>query len=240
LTTHADPVIPGRFEIERAAERAAMPTIAKDVIYALCRRMDAGTPVIPLRHMPSLTTLAAATGWSRRHIERALNYLEAVDVVDRARPSVADARAKHARTAYTVHHDPLVKLGTGSPQESRDAWSLALRPGSPQAKDTASPDLGTGRRVARDTVAHVQTFPDHQTEPDPKTALVIRVLKDRTGRTVSAEWAAKTAALILARPAAAGQRPEAYIRRILMLDRQIERWLPTPAPPAYQKQESSQ
>jgi hypothetical protein len=238
LTTHLDPVLPGRFEIERAAERADMPTVAKDVIYALSRRMDAGTPVIPLRHMPSLTTLAAAAGWSRRHVERALNYLEMAGVVDRRRPSVADARTKHARTAYTVHHDPLVKLGTSSLQNSKDAQSLGL--GSPrrQPRDKVSPDLGTGRRVAGDTVAHVQTFPDHQTPPDPRAAMVIRVLADRTGKTVSLEWAEKTAALILARPTSAGQRPEAFIRRTLMLDKNVERWLPTPAPPPYQKQEN--
>jgi hypothetical protein len=238
LTTHLDPVLPGRFEIERAAERADMPTVAKDVIYALCRRMDAGTPVIPLRHMPSLTTLAAATGWSRRHVERALNYLETVDVLGRRRPSVVDARTKHARTAYTVHHDPLVKLGTSSPQISKDAWTLALGSRNPQPKDGQSPELGSGRRGARDTAAHVQTFPDHQTSPDPRAAMVMRVLADRTGKTVSLEWAEQTAALILARPTSAGQRPEAFIRRTLMLDKNVERWLPTPAPPPYQKQES--
>lgn len=238
MTTHLDPVLPGRFEIERAAERADMPTVAKDVIYALSRRMDAGGPVIPLRHMPSLTTLAAAAGWSRRHVERALNYLEMAGVVDRRRPSVADARTKHARTAYTVHHDPLVKLGTGSPQNSKDAQSLGLGPPRRQPRDKVSPELGTGRRAARDTGAHVQTFPDHQTSPDPRAAMVIRVLADRTGKTVSLEWAEKTAALILARPTAAGQPPERYIRRVLMLDKNIERWLPTPAPPPYQKQET--
>lgn len=238
MTTHLDPVLPGRFEIERAAERADMPTVAKDVIYALSRRMDAGGPVIPLRHMPSLTTLAAASGWSRRHVERALNYLEMAGVVDRRRPSVVDARTKHARTAYTVHHDPLVKLGTGSPQNSKDAQTLGLGPPRRQPRDKVSPDLGTPSHVARDTGAHVQTFPDQQTSPDPRAAMVIRVLADRTGKTVSLEWAEKTAALILARPTAAGQPPERYIRRVLMLDKNIERWLPTPAPPPYQKQEN--
>jgi hypothetical protein len=239
LTTRLDPApLPGRFEIERAAERADMPTVAKDVIYALSRRMDSGTPIIPLRHMPSLTTLAAAAGWSRRHVERALNYLEMAGVVDRRRPSVADARTKHARTAYTVHHDPLVKLGTGSPQNSKDAQSLGLGPPRRQPRDKVSPDLGPGGRAARDTAAHVQTFPDHQTTPDPRAAMVIRVLADRTGKTVSEEWAEQTAALILARPTAAGHRPEAFIRRTLMLDKNVERWLPTPAPPPYQKQEN--
>lgn len=238
MTTSLDPVLPGRFEIERAAERADIPTVAKDVIYALSRRMDAGTPVIPLRHMPSLTTLAAASGWSRRHVERALNYLEMVGVVDRRRPTVVDARTKHARTAYTVHHDPLVKLGTGSPQNSRDAQSLGLGPPRRQPRDKVSPDLGTGSRVARDTVAHVQTFPDHQTSPDPGAAMVMRILAERTGRTVSAEWAAKTAALILARPTSAGRSPERFIRQVLILDKNVERWLPTPAPPPYRKQES--
>ena len=58
--------------------------------------------------------------------------------------------------------------------------------------------------------------------------MVIRVLADRTGKTVSLEWAKKTATLILARPTSAGQNPERFNRRVLMLDNNVERWLPDP------------
>lgn len=218
MTTHADPKLPDRFDLKRAIERAPMPTVAKDVLYALARKMDKGTLVIPLYRMPSLTTLAKHSGWSRRHVERALNYLELLRIVTRNRPSKIDAQTKHARTAYVVHLDPLLWLGTGSPKESKDAVAYGLGPPRRPPRAKKSSALGTGSLEAGDMVAHSQVLPDKPDKPDRQIAIVIDVLRNRTGKTVSAEWAAQTRDLILARPGAMGQRPEGYLRRILMLE----------------------
>lgn len=215
-----------------------MPTVAKDVIYALARLMDANTPVIPLQFMPSLTTLAKKAGWSRRHVERALNYLELVGAVTRVRPTQHDAQTKHARTSYTVHHHQLLRLGTGSPKDSRDAQALGLGPPRRPPRAKKSPDLGTPSQAAEDTVAHSQTLSSNPpNQPDRTARFVQQFFAGRFGRSVDEDWAAKTAAEILSRPGAAGKDPLAYVRRTLATDRHPEKWLPTPQPPPFKKEE---
>lgn len=227
-----EPKIPGRFEFEWAAERSPMPIVAKDIVYALARRIEAGTPIIPLQHMPSLTKLAKATGWSRRHVERALNYLELTGVVTRVRPSIHDAQTKHARTSYTIHHDYLLRLGTGSPKDSKDAQSLGLGPPRRPPRAKKSPGLETGSQAPRDTAAHSQISPELPDRPDQSDLvdLVIRELQKRTGSIVGREWAETTRDLLLARPGIVN--PRAYIIRTITTDPHPERWLPTPVPPS--------
>jgi hypothetical protein len=66
--------------------------------------------------------------------------------------------------------------------------------------------------------------------------LVIKQLAERTGITVTREWAETTRATLLARPGI--KNPRAYIIRTITTDPNPERWLPTPAPPPYHREES--
>lgn len=230
------PQLPTRYDVEWAAEASVLGKCARDVVFALCRRMEQGSTIIPGRYSPSLRGLAAATGWSKRHVQRALNTLEALQVVSRLRPTLVDARRKHARTHYVVNLERLRSLerglGTQGPQEGRDSTSPPLGTVRPMAGDSTTPGHGTGGREARDTVAHSQISPERaDLRSDPEIDMVIKTLRDRTGKTVSEEWAARTRDLILARPGSASQRPLGYIRRVLMLDKQPDRWLPTYTPP---------
>lgn len=208
------------------------------MLFLLCRRMEQGGTYIPLQHSPSLNTIARFSGWSKRHVQRALNELEQLELVIRTRPSKENAQKHHARTGYAVNVPLLLQLARDkAAQEARDRQSPGLGTSSPKARDTASHGLETGRRGARDTMAHSQTLsvqPDH---PDPEIALIQGLLAVRTGVHVSDEWAAKTRQLLLVRPGAA-ERPAEYIRRTLTTDPNPQRWLPTPAPPQYQREES--
>ncbi len=90
--------VPTRFDAERELETSGLPQTARDIAFALCRRMDAGTTMIQPQHSPSLTQLARAVGVSRRTIMRHMHTLEAAGWIARTRPPVGT----HETTAYTV------------------------------------------------------------------------------------------------------------------------------------------
>jgi DNA-binding Lrp family transcriptional regulator len=94
--------VPNRFDAERELEASGLPQTARDIAFALCRRMDAGTTIIQPRRSPSLNQLARAVGCSRRTIMRHLHTLEAAGWITRTRPPIDRARADHVTTSYTV------------------------------------------------------------------------------------------------------------------------------------------
>lgn len=235
-----EPKLPDRFDVERVTEKSPLPTPARDVLYALARRMQQGSTYIPLQHATiSLNKLAEISGWSKRQVQRALNYLEARAIITRRRPSLHDARTKQARTSYTVHYEQLEKLGTGSPKEARDTQAYGLGPPRRKPRDTQARELGTEGPEARDSVAPNQTLSDKPDQPDLETALIVSLLKVRTGQAVSDDQAAAIRQLLLARPGAEGEPPAAYIRRVLNTDPKPQRWLPNAQPPDNSQQEEA-
>lgn len=233
--TNADP---DRYDVERLVEYSGLPTCSRDVLFALARRMDQGSTYIPGRFSPSLKRLEIVTGWSKRHIQRHLNQLEADQLVVRI-------RAKGRRTLYAVNWPALAELGTqgpGNPDGTRDTESPPVGTQGPGTWDTASPELGTHGRGTRDTAAPSQTsqlFPD--SEPDPEITMIRRLIEARTKRAVTADWAKSTRDMILAAagaPAEPGMARSNYIRHVIVRDKNPERWIPTPEPPQYQREEA--
>jgi hypothetical protein len=216
---------PNRFDVERAAEWSPLPTVCRDVLYAFCRQMVKDTTIIPLHLMPSLNTLARRTGWSKRHVQRALDYLEVLGIITRRRPTVEDARKEHARTAYVVHYPRLVELGTGSAKKARDAQALGLGPVRRKPRARVTTELGTDSLEATDTVPPIQISSVPTDQTDREVAFIADILSGRTGYLVSTELAMQIRAIILARPGARGQKSLTYIRRVLALESHPERWL---------------
>jgi hypothetical protein len=220
--------LPNRFDIERAVEASDLAPIGRHIILVLCGRMMQGSTVIPPGFSPSLTQLARATGWDRRTIMRYLNILEAAGWLIRRRPDPGKARTEHIRTAYVV-------------TVARDTASRGVGAGSAQARDSTSRGLGTSDSKARGTLSPNQIFSDQRTDQSGNDGdlaeLVIKQLHLRTGVTVGYEWAQQTTELLLARPGI--KNPRAYIIRTITTDPRPERWLPTPEPPAYQREEPS-
>ena len=211
-------------------EASDLPPIGRHIILVLCGRMMQGSTLIPREHSPSLTRLAAGTGWDRRTIMRYLTVLEKAGWLIRHRPDPEKARKEHARTSYTVL---MPELGTGSAQ-ARDTATPGLGTGSAQARDTRPSGLGTGDPEARGREPSNQTLSDQRTDQSGDLVdLVIKQLHDRTGTTVTRDWATTTRDLLLARPGV--RNPRAYIIRTITTDPHPERWLPTPEPPAYRE-----
>ncbi len=225
--------LPNRFDIERAVEASDLAPIGRHIILVLCGRMMQGSTLIPREHSPSLTRLAAGTGWDRRTIMRHLTLLEKAGWLIRHRPDPARARREHARTSYTVL---MPKLGAPSAQ-ARDTGTRGLGAESAQARDTGTRGLGAGDPGARGAAPHSQTLSDQRTDQSGDLVdLVIKQLLERTGVTVSREWATGTRDLLLARPGITN--PRAYIIRTITTDKNPQRWLPTPEPPPYQKEKA--
>lgn len=132
--------MPTRFDIERAVMASKLGPPGKHLMHTLCTRIDADTGVILPRWQPSLSDLARDTSWSRRTVMRWLNRLERDGWVTRSRPSVHDARAKHARTQYL----PVIPGSYPHPE--------GLATVRPRAKDYATRDLGSRSSGARDRV----------------------------------------------------------------------------------------
>jgi len=226
--------LPDRFDVERAIERSDLPPIGRHIILVLCGRMMQGSTLIPREFSPSLTRLAAGTGWDRRTIMRHLTVLENKGWLIRHRPDPAKARKEHARTSYTVL---MPGLGAGSAQ-ARDTGTRGLGAGSAQARDTGTRGLGAGDPGARGAAPHSQTLSDQRTDQSGDLVdLVIRQLLERTGTEVTREWAAVTRDLLLARPGIKNER--AYIIRTIITDPHPERWLPTPAAPPFEKEKEN-
>lgn len=214
-------------------EVSGLEPISRHILLVLCGRMMQGSTLIPREHSPSLTKLAAGTGWDRRTIMRYLNALEKAGWLIRHRPDPDKARREHARTNYTVL---MPGLGTSSAQ-ARDTGTRGLGASSAQARDTAAYGLGAGNPGARGRVPHSQTLSDQRTDQSGDLVdLVIKQLLERTGITVTREWATGTRDLLLARPGIKNER--AYLIRTITTDPHPERWLPTPVPPPLQQEET--
>jgi hypothetical protein len=225
--------LPDRYEVERAVEASSLAPIARHIILVLCSRMSQGSTLIPAQYSPSLTKFALGTGWDRRTIMRHLRDLEEAGCITRHRPPADKARREHARTNYTVWLGAIKAL-------ARDREAQALGADSAQARDAASPGLGAGRPGPRGAAPSNQTVSDHGTDrsgeiTEDLAELVVKQLAERTGVTVTREWAEKTRDLLLARPGI--KNPRAYIIRTITTDPHPERWLPTPEPPPYHREE---
>ena len=216
---------PNRFNIERLVEVSPLPTVCRDALLMLARRMTAGTLVVPPEHSPSIGEIARKSGWSRRHAQRGLDYLELLGIISRYRPSQHDARVNHVHTKYVVHYQRLVDLGPGSAKKARDAQSMGLGPPrrKPRAKEQTG--LGTGSPEAEDTLSPDQISPDQTDHTGRAVAFIRRHIAERTGYQLTEAEGRRIRAEMLARPGRGKQSELTYIRRVLALDRHPEKWL---------------
>lgn len=72
--------------------------------------------------------------------------------------------------------------------------------------------------------------------------MIRRLVEAKTKKLISAEWAAATRDTILRAadaPADPGPLRSAYIRKVIIREKQPDRWLPTPTPPQYHQGEET-
>lgn len=217
---------PNRFDVERAIKKAdSLPPIAAHLLLDLCTYMDQGSTTIPYKHGPSLTMLTRDSKWSRRTVIRYLAWLEHAGWLTRLRPTVAAARKEHKRTAYIVHVPEWVIEAI----RARDSEFPGL--GLPDAQARVPPTLELGQASAQ-ARARARLKPDQPDLSDQGLAdIVIAQMQERTGKTVTREWAAQTVQMILARPGI--KSPRAYLVRTISTDPNPQRWLPTETPPPF-------
>lgn len=170
-------------------------------------------------YQPSLTELARDTGRDRRSIMRYLAVLERRGWVVRARPPAELARRLHQRTQYAMQIPD-------SPQ-ARDTSPSGLGTGRPRASGTMPPGLGTASPQARGTAPHRSSVSSGSSAAEVDA--VIKAIWEKTGQTVTAEWAERVRAQVLgARDNV--RHPEAYLRRVIG-DAPPDTYLPHDLPP---------
>jgi hypothetical protein len=220
-----------RYEIERAAKRAALPGPSFALVMLLCSYMSRGTANIPERYQPSLSALAAGSGYCRATVKNHLNRLERDGWLTRNRPPKWLAQTQHARTQYAVH------VPHGYPQARPDD-ALGHGQEIATARPEASPELGHEIAVARPAASHsqkgeseVRTGTTNVVLSDDDLCIIAKVeMRARAGREIDDGHAAEIVRLVLdGRPV---RNRGAYLRRAIRED--PRRFLPAassqPAP----------
>lgn len=211
-----------RFEIERAVLVSDLPAGCRHLCHVLCIRIDAQAGAILAAYQPSLNDLARDTGRDRRTIMRYLVVLERRGWVLRKRPAPELARRQHLKTQYTIRIPDF--------PQARDNAPPGLGTARQGASDTRPPELGTGSPQARGTVPHRSSESSMSSGADLET--IIKTICEKTGTTVTAEWAARVREQILG--ARDIRRSQTYLRKVIM-GAPPDTYLPTPAPPKFTK-----
>lgn len=163
-----------RYDIERAVLAASLPGPSVAIMLTLCTRIYRDEGIIPPAEQPSLTRLAADTGYDRSTIIRHLALLERAGWVIRVRPPKWLAQTVHATTAYAMRVPP-------GYAQARGSLPRALGARSGEARRTAAQALAAQHEEARraalgelgDTGGAARGGPPHSTDtaetrhPDP-------------------------------------------------------------------------
>lgn len=204
-----------RWDVERAALAEDLQPSALLVLLVLLALCDQSTAVVPDRFSPSLTGLVRMTGLARSTVAYHLNRLEAAGWLVRKRPTLQEARTKHARTRYALRVPKLVRTS-----------------------NVASPDIGPElvRSSAKASPVIERKINPNQNQPARERAREDEVLEaiQQTLREVAPDrpeahtrdWATKVAASIQG-----GRDRVRYVAQIIRNG--PEPYLPTRQPPVF-------
>lgn len=149
-----------RFDFERAVEDSALPRGARDVLFALARRLNAERGVILPQHTPSITDLQHATAMSRSGICYSLRMAELAGWLTRRRPPLREQRRRHARTLYLLHDPaagPAAPPKPGPAADSNGQLAAAVLEEMTTAGRPVTP--GQAAEIARQVLAGRQVRP---------------------------------------------------------------------------------
>ena len=236
-----------RLAYERAIRRSALPSPSRHLALTLATWADIATGVIPPRFMPSLSTLEAATGLTRKTVRAHLDRLEDDGWVDRDRPTETEAR-RGARTQYRLTipaglgdqgdaegrgEDPPpsagvgdnVPQGGGSPPPGKWSTSPSARGGDPPKSDESSGSTYQSPRAgARERTPSISEQLDAAAE-------AARVELGRAvRRTIAPSWARRVAMGILDASRGPVDDPARYVAAAIRRAPDLSRFLPTPTP----------
>lgn len=203
-----------RYEIERAAKRAALPGPSFALVMLLCSYMRRGTADIPARYQPSLSALAAGSGYCRATVKNHLNRLERDGWLTRDRPPRWLAQTQHARTKYAVH------VPDGYPQ-ARPSDGLGHGQEIATARPEDSRELGQEIATARPAASHSQRkdsevrtdTPDVVVSDDDLCIIAKVEMRARAAREISDGQAAEIVRVVL--DGRAVRNRGAYLRRAI-------------------------
>lgn len=162
-----------RFELERAVLAAELPGPSVGLMLALCTRIYRDEGIIPQHEQPSLSQLAADTGWDRSTVIRHLAQLERAGWLIRTRPPAWLARQLHVTTSYAMRIPDGYPQASGSTRpglvalrgEARRTAQLGLVAHEAEARRAATTELVAGGAGASGSPRH---NPDKTENRDPE------------------------------------------------------------------------
>jgi hypothetical protein len=234
-----------RYDIERAVERARLPSASVAIMMMLLRRIDAKGGEIPPGRQPSLSMIASAAGCHRSTVMRHLRALETAGWITRIRPPLWLAQRYHVTTAYAMHIPSSYPQARRRGDPGHAADSEEARRAAEQeiaARDAAAsraahsgldaPGADAGRTPGHKSEGPSEQLSEHRSEAVtgdgdlPQRAAQAAVVRDElaalTGRKIPLRDAVQIARVILeGRPV---RDAGAYLREALRRDPQ--RYLP--------------
>lgn len=197
----------------------------RHVLHVLSMRIDRDMFLIRAEFQPSLTDLTRDMGCDRRTVMRRLARVEAKGWVIRDKPTVHDARTKHARTQYTLRLPP----GYVPKARGNSVWELGAE--KPMAGGTVPPELGAQNPEARGTMPRRSSESSRSSDSD--IDVIIDKIRERTSATIGRAQAALIRAELLERARGKISDRKAWLAAAVTREPDVSRWLPTPTPPPY-------
>lgn len=224
-----------RFDVERAVLASELPSSERLLMLVLLTHASGDPVTIPANYTPSLTALSRESGMDRSTVQRRLRGLETVGWVIRQSPPVAESR-KGARTRYRL----AVPVGA---HDTYPVGAPGTQLGAQGTQGGCTCHLGVG---AQNRKPRCVVHPNH---PYPmssdlipragseEVAAVVKALRDRTGKTIDEDHAALVARQILGAASEIRVSKRVYLLGAIRKDDNPARFLPTPGPPRYQREE---
>lgn len=212
----------GRFDWERAVRRSQLPKLRKLVALTLATYADLdGTNV-----RPGLVELAEACSMPYSTVKAHVSALRAGGWLDR---TVRGSSLGRRAIADEHHLTVPIHSSLASPVQPEHG-SLVSR-----TQLTSEPEQGS---VVSPHQIRDQTKTNRSDAPvDIVTGVVVAALRDRTGKTVPPEHARLVARQLL--DGRHVRNRAAYVRGAIERDAHPERFVPTPAPPPFRREDAA-
>lgn len=198
-----------RFKYERIVERSDAPKGVKDLLYALLRRTESTTCIVPAQYTPSKADLARAAGQSLSTTHRAQRAAQ-----DLGWLYVVPGDGRGHRSTYVLTLPERV-----SRRSLRAVDNQAERPvKGVTVTEIKGVTVTPHSYIERHTQNHHRTDPDRGGGAAGMTTMITGELEAATGRTVTPAEASHISWKILGRARSAPVDPVAYVRHAIRND----------------------
>jgi hypothetical protein len=184
----------------------------RHVLHVLAMHLDKDEFLIRPQFQPSITQLTDLMGCDRRTTTRRLEKTERAGWIIRRIPSKSDQRKRHARTHYVlVYPAGFFPRPEDAYPQARGIGASGLGAQFSQPRGANDPGLGAQMPGARGTAPLKSSMSSESSGSDGIAGMVIRQIRERTGRVITEADAVRIARELLGRARGTVRAPESYL-----------------------------